>query len=158
MAGVPVISNGPSGATCKAKRGAYIYIWTSTIDSYSPTLSACPKVTVRFTVNTSVCVSINLPNYSSLTASRTLALLPIIERSLSGFPTRQVALIAYISDSTPTDTSRAKRFSCFFGIIFVDVAASPTLNGVWRQIIRGQSCWPGDERYLEHGDRERRGY
>ncbi|KAH7341322.1 hypothetical protein B0J17DRAFT_646103 [Rhizoctonia solani] len=68
------------------------------------------------------------PTYPFLTASRLLMISPLIEGSLGGFPTMQAAFSAYISDATTPGTSRAKIFARFYGIVFVGVAAGPTLS------------------------------
>ncbi|QRV90180.1 major facilitator superfamily transporter [Ceratobasidium sp. AG-Ba] len=83
------------------------------------------------------------PAYAFLTAPRLLMISPLVEGCLGGFPTMQAAINAYISDSTTTGTSRAKVFSRFFGILFVGVAAGPTIGSIvpydafWMSIVLG---------------------
>ncbi|KAG9073728.1 hypothetical protein FS749_014737, partial [Ceratobasidium sp. UAMH 11750] len=83
------------------------------------------------------------PAYAFLTAPRLLMLSPLIEGGLGGFPTMQAAINAYVSDATPAGTSRAKLFSRFFGILFLGVAAGPTIGSVlpydafWISIVLG---------------------
>ncbi|CAE6411238.1 unnamed protein product [Rhizoctonia solani] len=72
----------------------------------------------------------NSNTYSLLPASRLLVVSPIIEGLLGGFTTLQAALNAYISDTTPAGTSRAKVFARFFGFVFVGAAGGPALGNI----------------------------
>ncbi|CAE7098979.1 unnamed protein product [Rhizoctonia solani] len=78
------------------------------------------------------------PTYSFLPASRLLVLSPIVEGLLGDFSSLQVAFNAYISDTTPAGSSRARVFARFYGFMFVGFAVGPTFGSL---LPFNPFCW-----------------